>query len=110
ASNQKKQIFDKYYSNIFSEPHFDLNNSAQLVRKYFDIKKTYDASAYTSTDQKIFYILYINNKVEMSIEKQIDNFEKTLKQYRKDEKISEARKLINTKFKQVLDEDLTHYK
>ncbi len=110
ASNQKKQIFDKYYSNIFSEPHFDLNNSAQLVRKYFDIKKIYDASVYPSTDQKLFYILYIDNKVDMSIEKQIDNFEKTLKKYRKDEKISEARKLINTKFKQVLDEELLHYK
>lgn len=109
ASNQKKQIFDKYYNSIFSEPSFDLAKSADLVKLYFNIKKEYDNSLFNSTDQKIFYIIYLAYKVDFTIDKLINNFENTVKNYRQTEKISEARKLINTKFKETLDDDIKNY-
>lgn len=109
ASNQKKQIFDKYYNSIFSEPTFDITKSAELVKLYFNIKKEYDSSLFTSTDQKIFYIIYLASKISLTINKLINNFENTVKNYRQAEKISEARKLINTKFKETLDTELKNY-
>lgn len=109
ASNQKKQIFDKYYSTIFSEPNFDLTSSADLVKLYFNIKKEYDNSSFSTTDQKIFYIIYLTKHIQLPILVLIKNFENTLTNYRKGEKISEARKLINTKFKDILDADKQNY-
>lgn len=109
SSNQKKQIFDKYYKSIFSEPNFDISKSADLVKLYFNIKKEYDSSGFNSTDQKIFYIIYLKEKLELSTSDLIRNFEKTLLNYRKNDRVSEARKLINIKFKEVLDGDLKNY-
>ena len=109
ASNQKKQIFDKYYNSIFSAPNFDLSNSANLVKRYFEIKKEYDQSKYESTDQKIFYILYLDNILQKSTIEKIELFEEVLSGYRSTEKISEARKLINTKFKEVLDQAIQNH-
>lgn len=110
ASNQKKQIFDKYYNTIFNEPNFDISKSADLVKLYFNIKKEYDNSEYNATDQKIFYIIYLTNKLTLSLNELILNFENTVRTYREQENISEARKLINTKFKEKLDLDLLSYK
>lgn len=109
ASNQKKQIFDKYYNSIFTGENFDLEISAELVKLYFNIKKEYDNSTFSSTDQKIFYIIYLTRHLELSTDKLIANFENTVKNYRKSESISEARKLINTKFKNTLDIELNDY-
>lgn len=41
ASNQKKQIFDKKYDEIFAEPNFILEESDEIVNKYFEIKNIY---------------------------------------------------------------------
>lgn len=108
ASNQKKQIFDKYYNQVFNEPNFDISKSADFVKRYFEIKKEYDYKAltYQSSDQKIFYILYIDNLLDLDLSSKIDFFEKVVKSYRSNESISDARKLINTKFKDTLDEEI----
>jgi len=109
ASNQKKQIFDKYYSQIFNDSIFDLSSSAILVKRYFEIKKAYDVSTYDSSDQKIFYILYLDNLINGDLINKIDFFENLIKTYRCNDKISDARKLINTKFKETLDEEIKIY-
>lgn len=109
ASNQKKQIFDKYYPQIFNESNFDLSSSAILVKRYFEIKKAYDISIYDSSDQKIFYILYLDKLINEVLNNKIDFFENVLRNYRSGDKISDARKLINTKFKETLDEEIKNY-
>lgn len=106
ASNQKKQIFDKYYSQIFNENSFDISKSDALVKRYFDIKKAYDLSGIENTDQKIFYIIYIDNYSKADTPEKIIFFEKVIKEYRQSEKMSDARKLITTKFKEKLDEEI----
>jgi hypothetical protein len=108
ASNQKKQIFDKFYPQIFNEKNFDISKSAQLVKRYFEIKKEYDSQSllYQSSDQKIFYILYLDTLIDKRLIEKIDFFEKVVLNYRSNEKISDARKLINTKFKEKLDEEI----
>lgn len=104
ASNQKKQIFDKYYSNIFSVDQFDLTTSATMVRRYFAIKNAYDNSGFISSDQKIFYILYIDQYIHNEINEKISILESHIKNYSTNEQISDARKLIQSKFKETLDE------
>ncbi|GAK95160.1 hypothetical protein JCM19298_937 [Nonlabens ulvanivorans] len=58
---------------------------------------------YKVSDQKIFYIIYIDSILDENLENEINLFEKVLSIYRKDEDLSDARKLINTRFKEVLD-------
>lgn len=112
ASNQKKQIFDKYYSQIFGEKNFDISKSAEYINRYFEVKKEYeDYSAtedFESTDQKIFYILYIDGKLVKSTRDKIDFLEDTIKNYNPSEEkqVSDARKLIQVKFKEKLDADI----
>lgn len=111
ASNQKKQIFDKYYAQIFSESNLDISQSAQLVKRYFEIKKVYDAlSQFDSSDQKIFYIIYIDNFLQIDTQLKIEFFENIVKEYRQRDKISDARKLINLKFKEELDDKIKNYR
>ena len=102
----KKQIFDKYYTSVFGELNFDIGESAKLVNDYFEIKKIYESSEFESTDQKIFYIIYLMTKSDMQIEKIILKFEEILSKYRKGESLPDARKLINLKFKVDLDENI----
>ena len=109
ASNQKKQIFDKYYSLVFHESRFDISNSSIVVKRYFEIKKAYDSSEYDSSDQKIFYILYLDSLISKGLNEKIKFFESVIKNYRPDDRLSDARKLINTKFKETLDKELKGY-
>lgn len=63
ASGRKRQIFDKYYDDIFGEKVLNVEASPTQIKKYFDIRSLYEAKAKTNnydvTDQKIFYILYL---------------------------------------------------
>ncbi|MGF7072334.1 AIPR family protein [Mucilaginibacter sp. 3215] len=111
ASNQKKQIFDKYYDQIFNKGNFEITRSADYVKRYYEIKYAYEAhgQGYPVTDQKIFYIIYLDQKLATTLDQKIDLFETTLKAYDPDNGkiISEARKLIQVKFKEQLDEKVT---
>lgn len=112
ASNQKKQIFDKYYDRIFGEQYFDLSKSAEYVNRYFEIKREYDAlSDSDTTDQKIFYILYMDTKLSIGIKEKVEILENAIKSYRlnEDAQISDARKLLQVKFKERLDSDIEDY-
>jgi len=107
ATNQKKKIFDKYYNDVFGEGNLIIEESPEQVLRYFQIKQEY-SSKYTSSDQKIFYILYLSYRLSKSNLELIDIFEKTITKYVPDsgEDISPARKLIHLKFKQFLDSEL----
>ena len=73
------------------------------VINYYLFKKLYESNSkgYESSDQKIFYILYIFEKINIEGEKLIVLLEETIKKYKEDEKnIPDSRKLIQTKFKE----------
>jgi len=105
ATNQKKQIFEKYYNDIFGENNLDINESPTNITNYFKIKNAYTNSKYSHSDQKIFYILYLKTLLpETSISELIVMLETTIKKFPTDKEISDARKLIQIKFKQFLDD------
>lgn len=105
ASNQKKRIFDKHYNATFGEENFDINKSADIINEYFNIKEIY-ISEYPDldvTDQKIFYILYLNRNKTNKIKRNITFLERCLSKFRAEEDIPPARKLIQKGFKEFID-------
>lgn len=109
ASNQKKQIFEKYYDEIFGENNLKIDQSPNQVSLYYEIRTIYlNLTDYIFSEQKVFYILYLNTKITLSIIQIIDMFEKIIKKYEPSngKELSEARKIIQIKFKEFLDEEL----
>jgi len=105
ASNQKTRIFDKHYNETFGEDVFDLEKSVDIIKEFFNIKKIYqsDFKELTMSDQKIFYIMYLNRTKENNIKNNIKFLEKNLSEYKKDDEIAPARKLIQKGFKELID-------
>jgi hypothetical protein len=108
ATNQKKSIFDKYYDELFLSPSFSLESCPNMVVDYFKIKKEYDKvkEIIASSEQKVFYILYLQSKLDKSVSELITTLEATIKSYTptSGKTLSEARKLIQLNFKIYLDE------
>nr|WP_322623976.1 AIPR family protein [uncultured Flavobacterium sp.] len=106
ASNQKKQIFDKYYNIIFSQSNFNINKSVEFVKRYFEIKEMYEENdkEYKSSDQKIFYILYLSEHLDNSFKEQIDILEEAIIEFKPESKsdMADSRKLLQSKFKDFL--------
>lgn len=106
ATNQKKSIFDKYYEDIFSNKNLDIKKSPEYIKVYFEIKKKYEESKFSVSEQKIFYILYLNkNTKESDVNKTIEKFEEVIKKFPTEKQLSEARKLIRNDFKDFLDKE-----
>lgn len=108
ASTQKKEIFNKYYNDVFGENKFDLNKSVDYIERYFEIKLYYDSNKfeYESTDQKIFYVLYLDRYFNNNTEKTIAFLEKAIKNYSSNKNTSDARKLIQSNFKNYIDNEV----
>lgn len=110
TSNLKRQIFDKYYDDLFGEGNLDISDSPKNVARYFKIKKAYENNSkeYKSSEQKVFYVLYIDRHIEKAVDELIDLFEDIIKQYNRvsGKDIPEARQLIQVKFKEFLDNKL----
>jgi hypothetical protein len=106
ASNQKKDIFDKYYEDIFGAENLDITESPTQVKRYFEIKHKYDNNdlGYISSDQKIFYILYIDKYLTTTLEDKIMTFENIILEFEPESKkpLADSRKLIQLKFKEFL--------
>jgi hypothetical protein len=105
ASNQKKKIFEKFYDQTFKGENFDISKCAEIVRRYYEIKETYELSSFKGNDQKIFYILYMDQFFDETTD-QIDFLEETISEFKPEEPISDARKLLQIKFKDLLDEKI----
>ena len=104
ATNQKKKLFGVYYDDIFGEDVIDYDELLSLIRLYFEIEQKYKDSfdsneVYTS---KILYVIYLQTMND-NIEENIGVLETALEEYRKDDDISKARKLIQKRFKEFLD-------
>ena len=80
----------------------------KLIKLYDEIgekyRKLYNDDVYT---QKVLYIIYLQNKKDNinDIEKNINLLERKLSEYKKDDEISKARKLIQKGFKDFLDKE-----
>ncbi|HAS6088010.1 TPA: abortive phage resistance protein [Vibrio vulnificus] len=110
SSNQKQHIFGKYYDDIFSERNFNISDAPEIIESYFDIKKSYDSvkESLQKIEQKVFYILYMR-KVRSDLDNQacIDELERILELFEPSKKkITDARKMIQVRFKDFLNEQL----
>jgi hypothetical protein len=108
ATNQKKQIFDRFYDEIFGSSNFKIEQSVTIIKRYFEIKKAYEnhVDKYNSSDQKIFFIIYLDQYLETDLASLISSFENDLKLYTPEaskKTTSEARKLLLLTFKEYLD-------
>lgn len=101
ATNQKRRLFEEYYDDIFKES-MDFDNLVDYIEEYFAIKKKYELLDFKAYEQKYFYVLYLNTK-KYDIKKNIEFVEESLKIYKKDEKLSIARKLIQKGFRDHID-------
>lgn len=105
ASNQKKRLFNTYYNDIF-DGQFDIEKSEYYVTLYNDVIDFYKSSSLEHFDQKYFYVIYLISK-NKNIEDAVDLIEKTLKQFKSGEAISDSRKLLQVSFKETLDSNIT---
>ena len=118
VSNKKKEIFDSYYDQLFTnnellctEKTVDLIISFNVIGEVY---RKYRMSSSTSvTYQKKMYILYLSEKLDDNDFTELVNcFEKFLKDYAEQHNVSEGTKsnsryLINANFKMALDK---HFK
>jgi len=103
TSNQKKSIFDKYYDDLFIK-NFELEKSVDYINKYFEIREEYLKVDPKVSDQKVFYILYLDKNLEgKNLQSIIKDFEKYIKEFSTDKELSDARKLIRNDFKTFID-------
>jgi len=108
ATNQKKFIFEKYYDELFLSEMFKLESCPEMIINYFLVKKEFEKlkGTITSSEQKVFYVLYMSTVIEKSILEIINQLEQIIKSYNPSSGkiLSEARKLIQLNFKTFLDE------
>lgn len=105
ATNQKSQLFDRYYDEIFDEEKLDLTVLVDLIKLYYKIEEEYEQSRYDSYPQKYFYVIFLVRKLHKSkISDAINIVEKALIEYRSGENLSDARKLIQKGFRVFLEE------
>ncbi|MBL8204132.1 MAG: AIPR family protein [Blastocatellia bacterium] len=108
ASNQKKHIFEKYYDSVFKESKkeskFDLSKSSDYVLRYFEIKREYEKiGIYESSDQRVFFVLFIDNLIDLTTKEKIELVENTLKKFLPaDKQLNDVRKLLQVKFREML--------
>lgn len=101
SSNQKQHIFGKYYNEIFSEANFNILDAPSIVEKYHEVQDSFSKSPYSRSkiEQKVFYVMYIHKLYPTwSLQRCISELEVALNEF--DADISDARKLIQVKFKE----------
>ncbi|MBM0788551.1 AIPR protein [Staphylococcus epidermidis] len=121
ATNQKKALFEKYYDEIFDEDSLDFELVLNLINQYFSIEDEYKKSDINGFHQKYLYVLFITNKIMRdktkvpasnsesdNIKEAITLLEKYVNQYKDDEDISSARKLIQKGFKDFISQKLSN--
>jgi hypothetical protein len=110
ATNQKKQLFEKYYDVIFGPENLTIENSPKQIARYFEIKKVYDSlsSKFEVNEQKLFYLVYLDDYLNTTIEEKIELFEKIIKEFKPSsgKELADSRKLIQQQFKDYLDKKI----
>ncbi|KAB8288257.1 AIPR protein [Bifidobacterium ramosum] len=111
---QKKRLFVDYYYDIFGganngEPKFDLDRLPGYIDRYYAYRERMGQLGMSVYDQKVYYALYVGQRRAEAggkddIDADIRLVDSALAEYRKGESISEARKSLNVKFKEALDQ------
>lgn len=107
AVNAKKSIFDKLYNHFFIDNKTLLEDSVQQIEMFYKVKNAYKSfSSLDSSDQKIFYIIYILEKTKIEVDEAIELLEEILDDYRSklEKEVARSRLMIHTAFKRQLDE------
>ncbi|MDW8574302.1 AIPR family protein [Staphylococcus shinii] len=109
VSNNKKKIFEDYYTYLFNDDKYFMDRAIYLVIEYHDIVKKYEElkDKYKFYYQKVFYIIYLNKLLKNnSTVNNIEIFESLMSSYRKNEELTPPRKLIQKKFKELVDQKI----
>ena len=107
VSNKKKEIFTNRYEDLFGKEDLISEKTIELIKSYSKIKKDYKSTRYIFSEQKCMYVLYIayftKNKNYESI---ISVLEEEIDRFITDSglKLSQARALISSKFKKIIDD------
>ena len=110
ATNQKSQLFERYYDDIFDKNKLDFDLYVNLVKYYAKVEDFYENSNYKSYNQKYLYVIFLKGLYkEEPVNEFVDVIESTLKEYKKDENLSDARKLIQRGFKELLFDNAKSY-
>ncbi len=107
ASNQKTRLFNDYYNEIFKQDREILETCKTLIETSIyivDAYKSYDDYKYY--DQKLFYIVFIISFTDLEINDAINRLEELLINYKPESETSEARKLIQKRFKDYIISEL----
>lgn len=108
AGNSKSQIFsDSYYPILFNEEPKLLETIIEQIKIYDKVGLEYSKTSYDYYDQKAYYILYLYRCFpKKDILYCIDFLEENLKNYVTDKETTEAKKLLQAKFKHQLNESI----
>lgn len=106
ASNQKKRLFQEYYDEIFKSDRFTLEDALKYSNLFIKIEMIYKKNLKNIKyyEQKAFYIIYIIENENYSIEDSIDKLEEFIDSYSSN--ASDARKLIQKGFKDHINKNL----
>ena len=101
VTSQKSNLFTKYYDQIFND-NLNFDDLIELFNLYTKIIQTYNKTEYDFSAQKSFYIVWLVTNFDVDIVKAIKIFETLLKEYKTEESLSDARKVIQKGFKDHL--------
>ncbi|PCJ30122.1 MAG: abortive phage resistance protein [Gammaproteobacteria bacterium] len=109
ASNEKRHIFGKYYSQIFVD-NFDISAAPEIIDKYFSILREYNLmkkEGIQPLELKYYYSIYISTIRESWELRDIIIFlEGVLERYDAPSEMSIPRRMIQLKFKNFVDDNL----
>lgn len=87
-------------SEIFKSVSFSLEECKKLIDLSEEIVASYKTdNKYTYYDQKLFYVIFIISFVKIEINDAIEKLEVLLEKFTTGKEISEARKLVQKRFK-----------
>lgn len=104
ATNKKRAIFDTDYNRLFKSDELLSKETIDLIKDYFRLKKEYKRlSAYSVTEQKIFYLLYIKKNTKLKFSEMIMQFDLFLDKYKGLGTYQQNRQMIKPAFKAEID-------
>lgn len=111
ATNQKSQLFDRYYDEIFNPTELKFERIVKLIELYEEIRLSFEEEE-NGFHQKFLYIIFLKKELPtFEITELIDLLQTSLTEYKENEEdLSEARKLIQKDFKIYLERKINNIK
>lgn len=104
ATNKKRQIFDNEYARLFQNDDLLSEKTVAYINDYYLFKDLYKKElSKKPSEQKVFYLLYLKQRVKLENLKLIKEFEKIMSKYSDLDSYQINRQLITPQFKSELD-------